>query len=141
MGLYEFFLSHFRARVEFDIQLVPVINPRLLYYINKWIPLDGVYMFDRPSLRKATVNSRLFNLAIMLVSEESLISNTLKNIPNYSDEKITAFEIAEMFDNLRCVLILFLIHNDIYKILTNIKIWLYRRGLIKPLKNLTHQIK
>ena len=122
MGLHEFFLSHFRARVEFDIQLVPVINPRLLYYINKWIPLDGVYMFDRPSLRKATVNSRLFNLAIMLVSEESLISNTLKNIPNYSDEKITAFEIAEMFDNLRCVLILFLIHNDIYKILTNIKI-------------------
>jgi len=37
----------------------------------------------------------------MLVSEESLISKTLKNIPNYSDEKVTAFEIAEMFDNLR----------------------------------------
>ena len=94
------FSSHFRAKLEYDLQLVPVINPRLLYYINKWIPLDGVYMFDRPSLRKATINARLLNLAIALLSDESLVSKTLKNIPTTKIE-LPHWEIAEMFENLR----------------------------------------
>ena len=61
------------------IQLVPVINPRVLYYLGRLSEQE--YFFDIPELNGLTIPEPLLDICVGILADDSLVSDKVKSIP------------------------------------------------------------
>jgi len=75
---------------NFEIQLVPVLNPRVLYYIGQLS--NHELFFEIEELKGLTINEPLLDLCVGLLSDQNFISDKVRTIP--------VTEIADLEDHI-----------------------------------------